>query len=60
MKHQDFEAYAAVAARALGLSLSEESHRGVVANLKVLHAQAAELEEVDLPPEIDPAVVMRL
>ena len=60
MKHQDFEAYAAVAARALGLSLSEESHRGVVANLKVLHAQAAQLEEVDLPPEIDPAVVMRL
>jgi hypothetical protein len=60
MTPENFETYVLLGAQALGLTLSEESREAVIANLRLLHDQAAEFVDLALPDEIDSAGVMRL
>jgi hypothetical protein len=60
MTSQDADAYAALAARRLGLTLSEAQRPAVTANLQILEAMAAEFADLVLDDDVDPAGLLRL
>jgi hypothetical protein len=60
MSDDEVEAYGALAARSLDLTLDAQSMAAVVANLKILRAMAAHFMDLPLDDHMDPAAVLRL
>jgi len=57
---EELEAYVDAAAALLRLSLSADSRREVIANLKLLRAHAAEFAGRPLDDALEPAAVLHL
>lgn len=60
MRPEEMETYVKGAAAALGLDLSPDSRRGVIANLSILFERAAEFDIEPLDDALDPAGLLRL
>ena len=60
MTDEEIKAYAVLSARQLGVTPDAESMAVIVANLKILRAQAALFTDLPLDDHLDPATVLRL
>jgi hypothetical protein len=57
---EELEAYVDAAAAVLRLTLSAESRREVIANMRILRAHAAEFVDLPLDDALEPAAVLHL